>query len=321
MSVLRDTQGYVSGQSLCTRFDVSRNAVWKQIRQLQEEGYEIEAVPNRGYRLVGYPDVITAEETGSRMQTEWVGREILYYPSVDSTNTVAKRMGEEGAAQGLLVIADEQTAGKGRRGRAWQTPAGTAIAMTVLLRPAILPERISMVTLVMGLAVTEAVRDLTGLDAGIKWPNDVVVKGKKLTGILTEMSAELQAVNYIVIGIGINVNVPSFPAELTDTATSLLLETGHKVNRAELIARTMLYFEQAYDKFIRTQDLSLLMDRYNTLLLSKDRPVRVLEPETSFTGTAVGIDPYGRLLVRDEDGEIREIYAGEVSVRGIYGYI
>ena len=318
---LRETDGYVSGQELCTRYGVSRTAVWKKIRQLQDEGYEIEAVPNRGYRLTSVPDAVTAGEVASRMKTTWIGRDVRYLPSVGSTNTVAKQLGEEGASEGVLVIADEQTAGKGRRGRSWQIPAGSSVQMSLLLRPALAPERISMVTLVMGLAVAEAIRDLYGLEAGIKWPNDVVIGGKKITGILTEMSAELQAVHYIVIGTGINVNVTTFPEELAGRATSLEIELGRKVSRAELVAQTMSRFEEAYELFLQTQDLSLLTERYQALLLNRGREVRVLEPGHEFTGTARGINTLGELLVETEDGTVRKIYAGEVSVRGIYGYL
>ena len=318
---LRDSREYISGQELCEAFGVSRTAVWKRIKQLQEDGYVIEAVPNKGYRIRQTPNAVTAEEILSRIQTGWIARDVRYFPVIDSTNTAARRLGEENAPEGILVIADEQTAGKGRRGRSWATPPGTDIAMSVLLRPQLPPDRISMVTLVMGLAVTEAVRSLYGLEAGIKWPNDVVIGGKKLTGILTEMSAELQMVHYIVIGTGINTNSVSFPEELADKATSLRLELGHEICRAELVAAVMKSFEEAYELFLRGQDLSLLMERYNALLLNCGRGVRVLETGHEYTGTARGIDRLGQLLVECGGGEIRKVYAGEVSVRGIYGYL
>ena len=181
LRALRETDGYVSGQELCNKIGVSRTAVWKNIRSLQEDGYEIEAVTNRGYRLAGVPDTIAEEEVASRLTTERMGRQIRYFSRIDSTNQYAKRIAEEGAADGTLVIADEQTAGKGRSGRTWVTPPGEAIAFTLLLRPKLSPGRISMVTLVMGLAVVNAVNKLYDLHAGIKWPNDVVINGRKLS--------------------------------------------------------------------------------------------------------------------------------------------
>ena len=321
LTALREKDGYISGQELCEKFKVSRTAVWKRIRQLQAEGYEIEAVPNRGYRIAGCPDVIAAEEVESRLKTKWMGHPVRYFEVIDSTNQYAKKAAEDGAPEGLLVIGDEQTAGKGRSGRHWTTPRGTAIAMTILLRPKIAADRIAMTTLVMGLAVTEAVRELYGVPAGIKWPNDVVIDGKKICGILTEMTTDMVSVSYIVVGTGINANVDEFPEELKDTAVSLKMVLGHEINRAELIVSVMKHFEYYYEQFLAAGDLSAVMDRYNELLLNRGRAVRVLEPGNEYTGVAEGIDSLGELLVRQEDGTVSRVYAGEVSVRGIYGYV
>ena len=321
LRALRETDSYVSGQELCRKLGVSRTAVWKNIRSLQEDGYEIEAVTNRGYRLAGVPDTIAEEEVASRLQTERMGRQIRYFSRIDSTNQYAKRIAEEGAPDGTLIIADEQTAGKGRSGRTWVTPPAEAIAFTLLLRPKLSPDRISMVTLVMGLAVTNAVNSLYGVSAGIKWPNDVVIKGRKLCGILTEMSAEVRQVNYIVIGVGINANLTSFPEEIREIATSLKLEMGRDINRAELIARVMTEFERLYAEFEAQGDLGAVMQEYNELCLNAGSKVRVLDPNGEYTGTSRGINSMGELLVETEDGKMQEVYAGEVSVRGIYGYV
>lgn len=321
LAALRESRDYVSGQELCEKLQVSRTAIWKKIKELQGEGYEIEAVPNRGYRIVGCPDIIAAEEVESRLKSKWAGHPVKYFDEITSTNQYAKRIGEEGAPEGTLVVADEQTQGKGRSGRVWSTPHGTAIAMTLLIRPKLPPASISMVTLVMGLAVARACRELYHLPVGIKWPNDVVIHGKKLCGILTELSAEMMSVNYVVIGTGINVNVKEFPEEIRKTATSIALELGHETGRAELIASCMEYFEVYYEKFIQAGDLSPLMEEYNELLLNRDQKVRVLEPGREYTGTALGINQNGELLVVREDGSRTAVYAGEVSVRGVYGYV
>lgn len=313
----------MSGQQLCEEFHVSRTAVWKVIEQLKSEGYQIEAVRNKGYRLTCSPDVMSKAEIESLMETKWAGHPVIYHDQVDSTNTQAKRLGEEPerAGHGTLVVADLQTAGKGRRGRSWESPSGASIYMSILLRPEILPDQAPMLTLVMAQSVAEAVRELTGAEVGIKWPNDIVLNGKKICGILTEMSAEIDYINYVVIGVGVNVNTPDFPEALVETATSLKIELGQNIKRSALIAAVMKRFEENYETFIRTGDLSGIQERYNSLLVNRNRAVRVLEPGHEYNGHALGINNTGELLVEKEDGTTAEIFAGEVSVRGIYGYV
>ncbi len=357
LTMLTQSNGYVSGQALCDRLGVSRTAVWKVINQLKEEGYEIESVTSKGYRIVGRPDRITAEEIASRLNSDWAAQSVRYFDSIDSTNNEAKRLAEQGAPEGTLVVAEEQTQGKGRRGRSWMTPPGTAIAMSLLLRPGevslpdsasegpcntcstagepLHPDRAPMLTLVMGMAVASACREVCGVDVGIKWPNDVVANGRKICGILTEMSCEVDFINYVVIGIGINTGIEEFPPELRDTAVSLhtLMEAlpcnaqrqdgvvRRKPDRAWLIAACMREFERYYGLFMKTQDYTLLMKEYNELLVGKGERVRVLSPGIEFEGISEGIDPMGELLVRREDGTTEAIFAGEVSVRGVYGYV
>lgn len=321
LTALRNRDGYVSGQELCEQFEVTRTAIWKGIKQLKEEGYGIEAVQNKGYRLTGCPDTVSGAELKSRMDTKWAGREVVYLYETDSTNNDAKRLAEEGAKEGTLVVADFQSGGKGRRGRSWVTPHKTSIAMSIIVKPQIRPDKASMLTLVIGMAAAKAIQKNTGLDAKIKWPNDVVVNGKKVTGILTELSMEMERIHYVVIGTGINANVEEFPEELGGVATSLLLETGKKTDRAAIICDTMKFFEEYYEKFVQAQDMGPLMEEYNGLLINRNRGVRVLEPGMEFDGTARGIDELGRLLVETQDGSVKKIYAGEVSVRGIYNYV
>ncbi len=321
LKTLRESEGSVSGQELSERIGISRTAVWKHIRALEEEGYEIEAVNRLGYRLVSVPDTVAAQEVGSRLRTQRMGKEIRYFSQIDSTNQYAKRAAEEGAPDGMLIIADEQTAGKGRSGRHWVTPPGEAIAFTLILRPKLATDRISMVTLVMGLAVVNAINALYDLNAGIKWPNDAVTGGRKICGILTEMSAEITEIHYIVIGVGINANLTEFPEEIRSIATSLKLELGHDVNRAELIACVMKEFERLYTRFENAGDLRDMRDEYNSACLNMDQRVRVLDPAGEYTGTARGINDLGALIVEMEDGTRREVSSGEVSVRGIYGYV
>lgn len=321
LKILRERGGYVSGQQLCERFGVSRTAVWKVIRQLKEEGYEIEAVKNKGYRIIEVPDVVTVEEVKSRIHTKWMAQNCLHLDSVDSTNNYAKRIAEEGAVNGTLVMADEQTGGKGRRGRTWESPKGVNIAMTLLLRPEILPEHASRLTLLMAMAVAQGIRDVTGLSAGIKWPNDVVVNGKKVCGILTEMSTEVDYINYVVIGAGINVNQDNFPEEIRHIAGSLSVELGEKISRAALTASVMEALERIYEIFLQTEDLSKLYKEYNEICVNRGHQIRVMEPGNEYTGETDGINESGELVVRKENGETVCVYAGEVSVRGLYGYV
>ena len=321
LRLLRSADGYISGQELCNRFGVSRTAVWKAINQLKEAGYEIEAQQNKGYRLMSAPDLMTEAEIKSLMHTEWVAKEVLYFDTIDSTNTKAQELAEKGHPSGTLVVADKQESGKGRRGRSWVSPSGTGIFMTLMIKPDINPNNASMLTLVAALAVAKAITSVTGEEALIKWPNDIVINGKKVCGILTEMNAQFDYINHIVVGIGINVHNESFPEEISQMASSLMIEAGGKrFHRAQIIAETMSYFEQYYDTFLKTQDLSALVREYDELLVNRNKSVRVLDPKEPFDGKAMGITPKGELIV--DTWESRKLVSsGEVSVRGIYGYV
>lgn len=321
LRLLRSADDYISGQELCNRFGVSRTAVWKAINQLKEAGYEIEAQQNKGYRLMAAPDLMTEAEIKSLMHTEWVVKEVLYFDTIDSTNTKAQELAEKGYPSGTLVVADKQESGKGRRGRSWVSPSGTGIFMTLMIKPDINPNNASMLTLVAALAVAKAITSVTGEEALIKWPNDIVVNSKKVCGILTEMNAQFDYINHIVVGIGINVHNESFPEEISQMASSLMIEAGGKrFHRAQIIAETMSYFEQYYDTFLKTQDLSALVREYDELLVNRNKSVRVLDPKEPFDGKAMGITPKGELIV--DTWESRKLVSsGEVSVRGIYGYV
>lgn len=321
LRLLRERGDYISGQQLCDRFQVSRTAVWKVIEQLKKEGYGIEAVHGKGYRLIESPDIISKAELESMMKTNWAGKQVIYYDETDSTNIQARLAGEKDGVHGTLFVADRQVSGKGRRGRSWDSPTGVCVYMTLLLRPELAPVKAPMLTLVMALSVAEAIREQTGLAAQIKWPNDIVLNQKKICGILTEMSTEIDYINYVVTGVGINTNQTEFPEELQKTATSLLIEGGKVIGRSKLIAAVMQRYEENYKIFLAAGDLSGVLDRYNALLVNCGRDVWILEPQGEYHAHAFGINKQGELIVLTEDGEEKKIYAGEVSVRGIYGYV
>ena len=320
LTILKDTDGYVSGQELCERFGVSRTAVWKAMNQLKKEGYEIESVQNKGYHLVKTPDILSKNELVSIRKTKWVGTEICYFDVTDSTNTQAKSLGEGDAPNGTLVVAGKQESGRGRRGRSFESPAGTGIFMTLLLRPEIEPQNASMLTLVSALAVAKGIEHMVDLPVQIKRTNDLVINGKKVCGILTEMSAQMDYVNYIVIGIGINVGNEEFPEEIKDVATSIYLESGKHVNRAMLIEKIWEEFEDYYELYEKTQDLSSLVKEYDSYLVNRGQKVRVLDSKEPYEGKAMGITDRGELIVDTWEAR-RLVSAGEVSVRGVYGYV
>ena len=249
-----------------------------------------------------------------------VGGEIVYFDEIDSTNLEAARQAKAGAGAGLVIVAGKQTSGRGRRGRNWASEEKQDIYMSLLLRPSFSPDIAPMLTLIQALAVRKALEEVSEtvtsrIKVSIKWPNDIYIKGKKVCGILTEMVPENGRISYVIIGTGINVNRRNFPKELEEIATSLYLETGREIKKEEIIDNINRYFQEYYDVFLKTKDLSYLKEEYNTYLINKDREVRVLDPSGEFTGFGLGITSYGELLVKRNDDETVKIASGEVSIR------
>ena len=253
--------------------------------------------------------------------TEWAAKDWIHLKETDSTNIQAARAAAAGGGHGMLVTADRQTAGKGRWGRSWESPAVGNLYFTLLLKPDLAPDKASMLTLVMALSVSRAIRGLTGIDCGIKWPNDIVINGRKVCGILTEMHVEKGRIRYVLIGVGINVVLQEFSPTLKEKATSLEQEAGRKVSSKELLSRIMQDFEADYAGFCDCGNLQKLRQEYQDMLINCNAQVRVLDPKGEYEGTALGITETGELLVKTLDGRIEEVYAGEVSVRGIFGYV
>lgn len=271
-----------------------------------------------------YEEIVTGSiynETtiADQIHTKWAGKTVHFAREIDSTNLWIKRLAKEGAPEGTLALAEFQSAGRGRLGRSWEVPEGTSVMMSILLRPKFEPQYAPTLTLVMGMAVAKAVKSL-GFDVSIKWPNDVVVSHKKICGILTEMGVRDGKIDYAVIGVGINVNIKEFPEEMVDKATSLYLESGKEFDRSQIPGLVMEAFEEYYEKFAATCDLSGLKEEYESILANYNQPVRVLAKEP-YEGVARGITDGGELLVEKTDGTIVAVSAGEVSVRGLYSYV
>lgn len=331
--LLSDTEGFLSEQIISEYLGISQSTVLEIIEQLKKEGYQIEAVPCKGYCLKRVLDDITSENCVPKIYTSWVGKHYEYYRQIDSTNNRGKQLGKQLGMNGAFVVADYQSGGKGRRGRVWESPFGTSLSMSLVLQPSMIPEKASMLTLVNALAVRETIEKVTGLKSSIKWPNDIVISGKKLCGILTEMSTEGRKIRYVVIGTGINVNIKEFPKEISDIATSLYKENCRGVvssgkslfvQREKLIVQYLESFEKYYEIFMETQDLSLLREEYETYLVSIGKEVRILDnanKEIDNIGICEGITENGDLIVTMSDGTVRQVLSGEVSVRGIYGYV
>ena len=271
------------------------------------------------YEEIGTGSIYNETTIADQIHTKWAGKTVHFARETDSTNLWIKRLAKEGASEGTLALAEFQSAGRGRLGRSWEVPEGTSVMMSILLRPKFEPQYAPTLTLVMGMAVAKAVKNL-GFDVSIKWPNDVVVSHKKICGILTEMGVRDGKIDYAVIGVGINVNIREFPEEMADKATSLYLESGREFDRSQIPGLVMEAFEEYYEKFAAACDLSGLKEEYESILANYNQPVRVLAKEP-YEGVARGITDGGELLVEKTDGTIVAVSAGEVSVRGLYSYV
>ena len=322
LRLLKDSKGeFISGEKISERFGVSRAAIWKYINALKEEGYEIESVPRRGYRIVSSPDILTYEEVKGYLKTRFMGRDICYFDTIDSTNIKAKELAMC-KAEGTVVISEEQTLGRGRMGRNWISPKGKGIWMSLILKPKIGPMKVAKITQIGAAAVNLALNDL-GIQSFVKWPNDIVINGKKVCGILTEMSCELNMINYVVMGIGINVNLDKedFQDEVSKVGTSLKVETGKFVDRKKLLGVFLNRFEELYIPFVEEDNFkdTLNVCRENSILIGKE--VKIIRGDEEKKGKVLDIDEEGELVVSYEDGRIENVLSGEVSVRGIYGYV
>jgi BirA family transcriptional regulator, biotin operon repressor / biotin---[acetyl-CoA-carboxylase] ligase len=311
---------FISGEELSQLLGCSRTAVWKHINQLKKQGYEFEAVRRKGYRLIGQPDRLTPAELLPRLTTHTLGRNVTILGQVDSTQILAHERARQGAEEGCLILAEEQLSGRGRMGRAWHSPPGKGIWMSLVLRPRIPLHFTPQLTLLVSVAVCRAIRQITGVKAEIKWPNDILIEGKKVCGILLESSAEDERLLYVVAGIGISVNLSEedYPPELREKATSLFIESGHRIRREELIASALAELEQLYELY-HEEGFGTIRSLWEALSMSLRRTVTITTTAGVTEGYAEALDETGALIVRLPDGSLQKVFSGDIDVRPTAG--
>ena len=313
---LRANPDGVSGAQLAEELAVSRAAIWSRIEELRQVGFNIEAGPHFGYRLVDEPDALLADDLLARLgSTKVIGRDIQVFEQTTSTNDVAERLARDGVREGVVVFAESQTKGRGRLGRAWLSPTRKGLWFSVLLRPNLRPQETTQLTVISATALRRAVTTVTGLVAEIKWPNDLLIGGKKAAGILTELSAELDRVRHVILGIGVDVNQDNsgFPPELRKIATSLRLETGRAISRAELAVEILQELDRDY-ALIGAGKFSEIANEWEAACVTMGKNVLVHTGEHRFRGRAESLDDDGALLIRTEHGHLERVIGGDVTI-------
>jgi BirA family biotin operon repressor/biotin-[acetyl-CoA-carboxylase] ligase len=305
---------FLSGEELSNKLQCSRTAVWKHIERLRMEGYVFEAVSRKGYRFISKPDKLDIELITAKLQTNTLGKSIHYYDEVDSTNTRAQTLVKEGAAEGTLVIAEHQTSGRGRMGRQWYSPKGKGLWMSLVLKPRIPLQYAPQLTLLVAVALCRSIRKLTAINVGIKWPNDLLVDGKKVSGILLESSADEEKLQHVIAGVGISVNLglDDFPEEIRDVASSLSIQAGSKIDRVELLCQFMMELETLYNLY-HEEGFTPIKMLWEALNVSIGCVVRQQSTKGLLEGTAEGIDDHGALIVRLTDGSLARWYSSNVE--------
>jgi len=312
LRALRESAEPVSGEALAGRLGLSRAAVWKRINRLKALGYAIQGSPRRGYRLLGLPDKLLPQEIASGLQARLLKGPIHYFDTLPSTNDLAKELGARGAPEGTLVVAEGQSRGRGRLGREWNSPPGVGLYASVLLRPPLPPADLPQITLTAAVAVVRALRQAGGVTAGLKWPNDLVLAGKKLGGILTEMETESDQIRHLVVGLGLNVNNRQFPAELADLATSLALTTGRTFSRLRILQVWLEELESLYQRFL-AREFAAILEEWKDYTVTLGRAVRVRQGAVEICGQALEVAADGALLVRTRSGEVVRVISGEIA--------
>jgi BirA family biotin operon repressor/biotin-[acetyl-CoA-carboxylase] ligase len=303
----------VSGARIAREIGVSRSTVWRWVERLRELGVRVKGHPRTGYFLEKVPDILTPDMLRQRLKGSLFGKRIYHFFKIDSTNRVAMELGHAGEPEGSVVLAEEQTAGRGRAGRSWHSERAVGIYATVLLRPKLAPVQAPLLTMMAGLAARAAVVDATQLPVDVKWPNDLMVRGKKVGGILTEMHAEPSQVRFVIVGLGINVNQEKFPAELAGVATSLRAESGRTQPRMEILVRLLREFENDYNRFTSEGSASVVKRFQEISSYAQGKRVRVTNGTESYSGVTAGLTSEGLLRVERDGGELATVVAGDIT--------
>ncbi len=305
---------YISGQEISRSLKISRAAVWKQVKVLRELGFEIEAKHSQGYRLLTTPDLLLAADIENGLDCQIMGQSVVSFPEVDSTNVQLRRLAEDGALEGTVVVADRQSAGRGRLGRRWESPFGVNLYCSILLRPQIPVQQASQLTFLSAVAVAETLNKVCHMSAKVKWPNDILIDGAKISGLLNEMNAETEQIHFVILGIGINLNMTAdqFPDELKYPATSAFLETGETVNRLVFLQELLQCLDRYYSEFL-TDGFIPIRRRWENLCNMMNMHVEIEQGHGSICGTVVGLDPEGALRVQLDNGQMERILAGDVT--------
>jgi BirA family transcriptional regulator, biotin operon repressor / biotin---[acetyl-CoA-carboxylase] ligase len=308
--------GFVSGEELCREFSITRSAVWKHVGLLREEGYRIEAVTGRGYRLAGLCGRPLEAEVGMFLNTGRIGKCYFYHPEASSTNTLARSLAQEGGPEGSLIVADSQSGGRGRMGRNWHSPPGVNLYFSFILRPGVPSFRVPQLTLLVAAAIHRALHShVPGIQPKVKWPNDILVGGRKVCGVLCEMQSEPDLTHFVIVGVGINVNQSVFSLELRHLATSLVKESGSSVSRAHLLADVLNHFEPLYDEWLVRDDLSFIIPYLDEHSFLNARDVTVDQFKQSIRGRVSGLAPGGELMLLGTDGRRILVSSGEAHIR------
>ncbi|MHB0915753.1 MAG: biotin--[acetyl-CoA-carboxylase] ligase [Thermoleophilia bacterium] len=305
---------YASGEKISEKLNITRSAVWKHIRKLRDHGYVIKASPRNGYMLSSRPDKLLASELTNRLETAVVGTSVRHFEAIGSTADTARELAVKGVPDGTVVTAESQTAGRGRMERAWITPPGVAIALSVILYPDFTPPQVPLLGLATSLAVSQAVESVTGLKPVLKWPNDIFIDGKKIAGVLVEMAAEIDRVRWVVVSTGINVNNSFKGTPLADAATSLRQAAGSRVSRLELAVALLTGLDQYYARGLSGKAAEAIRADFEVADMLQGNPVEVRTPAGVVSGRASGIDSDGRLLVRGADGSVQSLFSGEATL-------
>jgi BirA family biotin operon repressor/biotin-[acetyl-CoA-carboxylase] ligase len=319
LQLLRDhSSQFLSGEEICRHLRVSRTAVWKRIQRLRALGYEIEASTRSGYRLIGSPDLLVPSEVKPLLKTKWIGKTIHHFDTLDSTNAKAYQLALDGAQEGEVVIAESQEKGKGRLGRQWFSPPFLNLYLSVILRPNISPHQASLITLMAAVATADAIREFSGLRPLIKWPNDILLRDRKVAGLLNEIHSEMDCIHFVILGIGVNLNMDekAFSKEIQAVATSLRIEMGQTVSRKVFLQFFLQELERWYSIFINEGSAAILKAWRDWADL-KGRGIKITSFGETLAGTAIDVDSDGALILETEDGKRRRVVAGDVEYSGI----